>query len=139
MNWITLSVLSAFCLACLNLLTKGILEKGVAPVVLNFWLFGLSTLGFGALSYFRGQSLQLPTNAYVLFFVVILVVLGYNDFLVRAFSEAPNPGYVQGIVSISMVVVLILSVLFFGSALTLPKFIGMALILAGALVLCLVN
>lgn len=121
MNWITLSVVSAFCLTALNLLTKGILTKGVVPEVLNFWLLSISAVGFWLLAYFRGQNLQVPGSTAYLFIALIAVVLGYNDFLVRAFAEAPNPAYVQGIVSLSMILVLVLSVLFFGSALTLPK------------------
>lgn len=139
MNWITLSVVSAFCLTALNLLTKGILNKGVLPEVLNFWLFSLSAVGFALLTYFRGQSFQIPSSTTYLFVALIAVVLAYNDFLVRAFSEAPNPGYVQGIVSLSMILVLVLSVIFFGSALTVSKFAGMVLVLMGISFLCFGN
>ncbi len=139
MNWIILSVFSAFCLAALTLLTKGILSKGVVPEVLNFWLFATSSIGFGFLAYFRGLCFQVPHSTVYLFVALLVVVLGYNDFLVRAFAEAPNPGYVQGVVSLSMILVLILSVFFFGSALTFSKVVGMVLVLAGIFILCFWN
>ncbi len=59
----------------------------------------------------------------------------YNDFLVRGFAVAPNPGYVQGVLTLNVVAISLIAVFLFGSELSLFKSVGVILTVIGVVIL----
>lgn len=68
----------------------------------------------------------------ILLIVASIFALAGNYLQVTAYKDAPNPGYVNTLVSTQLVLITILSVFLFKSDFTLIKFIGILLVLFGA-------
>lgn len=136
MTWLSHSALATVFFTGLILATQRLVSTGIPPAVFNFWFFLCAAFGFLALAVLRGQEFFVPKSTIPSFLVLVVMALGYNDFLVRAYASAPNPGYVRGVLSVSMIAVTLIAVILFNAHLSGAKMTGMLFILFGIVILC---
>jgi uncharacterized membrane protein len=87
--------------------------------------------------FLRRTSLELPPKSIPLFVIIAIIAVVYNYFSVSAIGSAPNPGYVEAITSFRVVIILMLSVLIFGSNITPIRVMGIALCTGGLILISL--
>jgi len=80
------------------------------------------------------EKLASPTNL-ILALVVAGLSFAGNIFYVRAVEKSPNPGYVSGINTTNVLLVLIVSAIFLGAPVTWQKVGGVLITIAGVLLL----
>ena len=132
MKWFFLSIVAAIALAMHVLVMTKIIKLGVPISRANFFVFLCVAilLLFQQLILKDGFTLKVSYWPYVFFaalgaFLVIQLSL-------MAIKDAPNPGYVNGLESLSAIIISIAAVYLFQSSLSITKVLGIICCLAGA-------
>ncbi len=133
--WQWYAVVAMVCFAAMQLSFKHLTRLGLGTPVMLLFVFA-----FGAVFYVvhvRVMRTPLLVSMSVLALLAATAALAYigNFFSVRAVATAPNPGYAAAIVGLQAAAVTLISVAFFGSALSWAKGLGVALCCAGVALL----
>lgn len=138
MPWYIYSIATALCFTGMILCTrhlgnKGFSAKQILTFLLGFAFFGFLFFNTGAVS-LASRSENLPVFLVVIIISAVFSVIG-NLASFTATIKAPNPGFAGAIQSSNVLLVTLLSVLFFNSSLSLLKFLGAAIVIIGVIVL----
>lgn len=139
MPWYIYSVTAALCFAGMMLCTRHLGNKGFSTKQILTFLLGFAFLGFLLLN-FGALSSTAHLESFSLLFLVIMMIgalfsiIG-NLALFTAVIKAPNPGFVGFIQSSNILLITLLSVLFFGSHLSWLKFLGAVIVMIGVTLL----
>jgi hypothetical protein len=114
----------------------------VAPATINVYVFAVGLLAFGLYAGLTKADLRLPAGERWWLLPLAVTVFASNYAVVTAYQSAPNVGYVKavGVGELALVTLVIVGIaLVHGRPLDLPwwKMAGMALSLAGAVLVCL--
>ena len=132
MNWVAYSIIGAISLSCMILIYKKLLLLGINQLLLNLFIFGFVFIGFGIFVYATKTPIRLsPLMIFLLVIASVFSLIG-NYFHVKAYNEAPNPGYAHALSSTAIILVMVLSVLLYGSNFTWLKFFGIITIILGS-------
>lgn len=119
----------------MTIIFKKLTNFHLKPEIINFFFFLFTTLAFLALILLKKTPLEIPTKSIPLFVIIAIIAIAYNYFSISAIASAPNPGYVEAITSLRVVVILAASILFFGSEITPMKLIGIAFCILGIFII----
>lgn len=136
MSWIHFSIAATLFLSVVVVFTKGLTTYQLAPMVINFYFFFVTSLLFLACGMYRGDSFVLPKGSYVTLGGLALAALAYNDFFVKAVSIAPNAAYPQAIVAASVLITALFGVIFFGAQISALKLLGLLVTASGVAMIC---
>lgn len=140
MAWYIYSILGAVCFSGMILSVRKLTNRGFSSKQVLFFLCGFVFLGFLALNIFSPSNLW-HSDKLPYFFAIMLAVGIFSSFAnwadFEGVKKAPNPGYPVAIRNATILPVVLLSVLFFNSELTLLKFFGVMLIILGIISLVL--
>lgn len=139
--WIKYSFFAFFAFGNLALASKWLLNQGVDPFVRGFYvqvivsvMFLLDFLLKSKKSVEMKQKFKEKSN-YIWFLAIGVSNALFNLFMQYAFEIAPNVGYVNIINTASIAAITLLSALIFKEELTLRKFIGVAGVSIGVILL----
>ena len=132
MNWIIYSIIVAISFAIVVLIYKKLLLLGINQNLLNFFMFGLVFLGFTSMIIVNKTPIKLSYLMILLLIIASIFALIANYLEVKAFDSAPNPGYVATLISTQIILISVLSVLFFKLDFSWVKFLGMIIVLFGS-------
>lgn len=132
MNWLGYSLLAMLGFSGVIVFLKALTDTGLKSEVINFYFFSIVALGFLALMKLKGTSATLSGNSLRLFPGLGVVAVFANYYSLRAYESAPNPAFVGGIQTLSLVFVGVVSIWLFGAELTVGKFLGLLLCVFGA-------
>ena len=135
LNWLIASFIATVGFAGMSIIITKFTGMGLAPEVINFFLFSGTGLGFLAFILVRRTTLSIPVNAIPWFILLAAIAVAANYYSVVGFGLAPNPGYVRGVAGFEVAIVAVAAVFLFGSELTLTKSIGIGFSLVGLLFL----
>lgn len=135
MNWIGQSFISMISITLLVILFKKITLFKIESEVINFYFFFGTTMLFGIFTLLKKSNFAIPSASIPYFISAAIIAILYNYFSISAIKSAPNPGYVEAIVSFRVVIILIASTILFNSGITPIKFIGICLCTAGLILI----
>ncbi len=134
-NWILYGLSAAVFYAGVILIYKKLLVSGLNPLVLNFFVFGITFLGFTIWIFTFKPTINLTYTIVLLLIIAAIFSLIGNFLDVTAVKEAPNPGYAATLKSTQIVLITLLAPLIFKSEFTWLKFSGVILVLLGIFLL----
>ena len=134
-KWILYSLISVVSISIMTLLFKHLLNTGLNPEIINFYFFLISTIAFLGFLFTKSSNFQVPSSSIPVFIILGLLALSYNYFDLLAIKSAPNPGYVEAILTLKIVIVTFLSFWLFSSELNTTKLIGVGLCVLGGFLL----
>ncbi|NND64653.1 MAG: EamA family transporter [Gammaproteobacteria bacterium] len=134
-TWTIHALLSLLGFSSIYILLKILTLFKINAIIINFWFFASLTLGFLVFAVIRKVDFAVPKSSLIVFLALALVGIFGNHYYVRAYEAAPNPGYVDGIISFATVVLVLFSFFFLGSSLTAAKLLGIVLVVSGVLLL----
>lgn len=135
--WIVHALLALGGFTGIYLCLKWLTIYNLSSTLINTYFFILTGIGFVFLNLFQKGSFVPPAKTWPIFLVLTCIAVFGNYFSVKAFETAPNPAYVTAIVSTSVVLLALISVIAFGSQLTLIKAFGILLAVSGVIILAL--
>jgi len=134
MPWYIYSILASLSFVGMVLCTRYLGNKGFSSKQILLFLFGFAFFGFLVIN--TGTLNSLWESEYFFAFIVIIgiasifsIIGNWADF--TAVIKAPNPGFVGTIKNSNVLLIVFLSVLIFGSSLSLVKLLGVLLIIGG--------
>lgn len=137
MSWISHSIIALFSISFLVLILKRLTQFKMEPEIINFYFFLITTIFFFFIIMLKRTSFQIPYNSLPYFILAGFIAIIYNYFSIIAIDNAPNPGYVEAIVSFRVIIILFLSLILFDSQITLIKLTGIIFCSIGLLFLSL--
>ena len=132
MNWVTYAIIAAISFSGMILIYKKLLLVGINQNLLNLFIFGLVFLGFGSIVFATKTPIKLSYMMIVLLIVASIFSLIGNYSMVKSYSSAPNPGYATTLVSTQLIIISVLSIIFFKSDFSWTKFLGIVIVLLGS-------
>ena len=132
MNWIAYSIIAAVSFSFMILIYKKLLLLGINQNLLNLFIFGIVFVGFGLVVLYSKTQIKLTLLMILLLILASVFSLAGNYFQVKAYNEAPNPGYASTIVATQLILIAILSVFFYNSEFTWTKFFGIIVVVLGS-------
>ncbi len=106
------------------------------PLMISLILYGTAAISMLVLLAPKMQF-ALSTKAIIIAAIIGISSVVATVFALKSIALAPNPGYSGAIYSANFVLVTLISVLVFGSSLSLVKFIGVAAVFIGLVLLSL--
>ena len=137
MNWALSSILAAIAFAGLVLTYKKLLLLGMNSLVLNVGIFGLVFAGFASFLIIKKVPFQISGIMIALLLLGAVFSFIGNYMQVKAYQDAPNPGYASTIVAAQLILITIFSVFLYHSELNALKFIGIAIVILGSFIIAL--
>ena len=134
-KWILYSLISVVSISIMTLLFKHLLNSGINPEIINFYFFLISTVAFLGFLVAKSSNFNIPKSSIPIFVILGLLALSYNYFDLLAIKIAPNPGYVEAILTMKIIIITLLSFLLFKSDLNMTKAIGIGLCILGTFLL----
>ena len=138
MNWFFSSLVAAVLLAAHMLILKKLSLGGMSVTAFTFltWLVSVGIfIGYFILTR-QSPFVGLGKATTVVWLVIAAAVLwGGALALNRGIVAAPNPGYATAVASAQVALVVLFSVLFFGSSFSIFKAAGAALVISGVVLL----
>ncbi len=122
-------------LTIMGLLFKRLTEYEIFPLSINFYFFLFTTIAFFIFMLLSKNSFSLPQSSIWIFFGLAIFAIGFNYFHILAIKHAPNPGFVDAIVSFKLVSISLISVILFGSELTVKHTIGIIFVVIGLILI----
>ncbi|MEZ4755143.1 MAG: EamA family transporter [Bdellovibrionota bacterium] len=135
--WIIHSLLALIGFTGIYILIKSLTRFEISSIILNFWFFTLTAIGFLVLAFNKKEILSVPKASLPFFLLLTLSAVFGNYYSVKAYQIAPNPGYVAAIISSAVIFLTIFSIFAFGSELTWLKGFGILLTTTGVAILAL--
>ena len=132
MNWVIYSIIASISFAGMILIYKKLLLFGINQNLLNFYIFGFVFLGFASIIYINKTPVKLSYLMIILLILASIFSLIGNFSQVNAYATASNPGYASTLVATQLILITILSVLFFRSEFSWIKFLGIVLVMFGS-------
>ncbi|MEC4677160.1 MAG: EamA family transporter [Nitrospirota bacterium] len=131
MTWVPLSLLAGLSLAVHSLAMAKLTKNGFDLGRINLNVFFLVFIFVGLQQVLSGNGYKLPNSQLIYVFIAAVGAFAIIHFSLMAIAIAPNPGYVSGLTSLSVVVVAIASIFLFDAHFSISKFLGIALCLLG--------
>lgn len=130
-KWVLYGLGTAVNMAAMILVFKKMLLMGIAPLVLIFFIFGITFIGFLLWVYISKIPIKI-SKSMILFLILasLFAILG-NFFEVNSLKDAPNPGYTSTLKTFYIVIITLAAPFLFKSKINLSKFIGVLLVLGG--------
>jgi len=135
MNWYIYSIIAMLCFSLMALLIKNLGVKGINETIILTYLFVFAAIMYLSYSYVGKMSLHVNITSLVILIIIAALSFAGNIFSVKGLLGAPNPGFSTAIVSVQILVIMLFSVLVFGSELTAIKSTGAVLVFIGAVML----
>lgn len=135
--WVIFSVAAAIFFSIMFLVFKKM--EGLGTPLLIFGCSVGTALCFLTHLVVNKMSVRVPPSALLWLGVASLLSYVGNYFQTRALTEGPNPGYATAIVGCQSIILLVASYYLFGSHISLAKLLGVALCVAGVVVLSFSN
>ena len=137
MAWYLESLIGTIAFAAMMLLIKQLSRLGASSPQILLYIFSCGAVCF--LLHLSFQKEQIFQGKDFLILVSVAAFLSYigNLFYIRSTAHAPNPGYAMILNGLQSVIVVFVSVLFFGSHLGIKQIIGTILCFIGAALLVL--
>lgn len=132
MNWAIYSIIAAISFAGMVLVYKKLLLLGINQNLLNFYIFGLVFLEFASIVIVNKTPVKLSYLMIILLVLASIFSLIGNFSQVKAYATAPNPGYASTLATTQLILITILSVLFFSSEFSWVKFLGIVIVIFGS-------
>ena len=132
MNWITYAIIAAFSFTGMILLYKKLLLLGINQLLLNLFIFGFVFLGFASIVVISKTPVKLSYLMVALLIAASIFSLIGNYSMVKSYFSAPNPGYATTLVSTQLILISVLSIVFFKSEFSWVKFFGIIVVLFGS-------
>ena len=132
MNWITYAIIAAFSFTVMILLYKKLLLLGINQLLLNLFIFGFVFLGFASIVVISKTPVKLSYLMVALLIAASIFSLIGNYSMVKSYFSAPNPGYATTLVSTQLILISVLSIVFFKSEFSWVKFFGIIVVLFGS-------
>ncbi len=132
MNWVLSSLIAAVSFSIMILLYRKLLLLGINSTILNFFIFGFTLIGFTIVIFATKTQMSVSGTMIILLIIASLFALAGNYLQVTAYKDAPNPGYVNTLVSTQLVLITVFSVFLYKSDFTWIKFFGIIFVLIGA-------
>ena len=134
-NWFTYSLLAAFFLAASFLLVKKASIAQISAETLTAYTWGISfILLFGYLIITK-QNIHVTPSQFGIIALAAIAFLFGALLLNKGVYTAPNPGFATAIGSVQVLLVVLASVILFGSELTGIKILGSIAVIAGVVLL----
>lgn len=105
MGWVVYFLLAACSFTCMILLYKKMLLLGMNQNILNWAVFGMVFLGFSALIVVQRTSPKLSLVLILLLLLTAALSFAGNYLQVKAFSEAPNPGFASTLIAVQLIMI----------------------------------
>jgi len=138
-KWVIYSFLSFILFGTLAISIKFLQNNGIDPWIIVFYIFTFVSIFF-AIDLFKNQnfkSLKLKRSPFI-FLILIGVSNGiFNTSMNLGYKTAPNIGYVNIMNTSSIVLITLLSTIFFKDKLTIEKLIGVVGVFLGLILLIL--
>ena len=137
--WQVMALLAMLCYGALILVAKQMGNLGFSAQEILLILFFFACLGFVILYFFKGRTNNFSTSSkvYIPILIYIVISFAFNLLVFIAVNLAPNAGYSSSIGNASVILVLILSIIFFprdkGGEFNLYKWMGAFLIVLGVI------
>jgi uncharacterized membrane protein len=103
----------------------------VPPAVISQTALLGTAVGFFGVVLAEGRSLHVPAAARLPIAGLGLAIVAFNLSTIGALQRAPNPGFVEAISALRVVIVALAAVPLFGASLEPIHLLGMALAVAG--------
>ena len=132
MNLITYAIIAAFSFTGMILLYKKLLLLGINQLLLNLFIFGFVFLGFASIVVISKTPVKLSYLMVALLIAASIFSLIGNYSMVKSYFSAPNPGYATTLVSTQLILISVLSIVFFKSEFSWVKFFGIIVVLFGS-------
>jgi drug/metabolite transporter (DMT)-like permease len=134
--WVIFSLCAALFFSIMFLVFKKL--EGLGTLLIFACSVGTATCFLTHL-FANKMTVRIPPSA--LAWIALASVLSYlgNYFQTRALTEGPNPGYTTAIVGCQSILLLVASYYLFGSHISPGKLVGVALCVAGVVVLSFSN
>jgi len=129
--WIFYGFGAAISFGCMMLTYKKLLLMNLQPLVLNFFVFGLTFIGFSAWVSISNTPIKISTPMLLFLLLASCFAIMGNYFDVNAVKAAPNPGYSTTLKATQIVIVTLLAPIIFDSHFNLQKLFGVFLVLSG--------
>ena len=138
-NWFILSIISAFVFTFTTLLGRLVMDKGVSSTLVTFYIFLFATIFLGGYVFIVEKSFATTTTVLaILVFAGIFSFIGHALFY-KAISNAPNPGYVDAVSSLRIIMVTVIAIYLFNLKPSSIGIIGSILIVIGAILISMVS
>jgi|TARA_B100001971_G_scaffold194280_1_gene200158 drug/metabolite transporter (DMT)-like permease len=134
MNWYIYSIISAFLLAAHFLFLKKASLSGIPLSLLIMYMWLISGVGLLIYQITKGQ-LSIPTNLIWIVVFATITALAGTFLLNLGVYTAPNPGYATAVGSLQVLIVVVSSMLIFGSDFSSIKILGSLLVIIGVIML----
>ncbi len=131
MTWVSLSLLAGLSLAVHSLAMAKLTKNGLELGRINLNVFFLVFIFVALQQIFSGNGYKLPASQLIYVLIAAIGAFAIIHFSLMAIAIAPNPGYVSGLTSLSVVVIAITSIFLFDAHFSLSKFLGIILCLFG--------
>jgi uncharacterized membrane protein len=135
-NWFIFALISALCLGTTTVLLEVIMGKGLTPVMTTAFIFSVAGIFLWGFILFT-QKVVFPTNKILISLLIVTGIISAiaSLTLFTSIKFASNPGYSRAISSLSILVAFTISIFVFNLKFDTLGFIGVFLILAGAMLL----
>lgn len=131
MKWVSLSIFAALSLAVHTLTMTKMSKNGFNIGKINLNVFSLVLIFLFLQQFVSGNGYRLPSSQWFYVFMAGLGAYSVVQLSLMAIAIAPNPGYVEGLLGLSVVIVALASFFLFNSHLSPSKLIGIFLTLLG--------
>jgi len=136
MNWFIYALFGMLALSAMFLLFRKLGNMGANSftiIIFEFLIASIILVGYAS----AAKVNIIPTGNNIWYLLIAIGLLGAigNILLTQSIINAPNPGYALAIVNANVVLVTIGAFFLFGSEVTITKGIGVALALAGIILI----
>jgi drug/metabolite transporter (DMT)-like permease len=137
LNWFLYALLGGVCFGVHAVLVQTTLTSRFTAMVVNTYFFTLGAVMLWSYSIIAG-TLPIPDAKTVgkLLLVALVAVVGFWG-VFKGYESTPNLGYVRAVFSVNVLVAFVLSAVLFGMQISSKGVLGMALILAGTVLLAM--
>ena len=139
LSWFAISIISAFIFSLTTLLARIATDKGVSSTLVTFYIFLFATIFLGGYVFVVEKSFVTSTAVLtILIFAGIFSFVGHAMFY-NAISNAPNPGYVDAVSSLRIIIVTVAAIFLFNLKPSTIGIVGSVFIVIGAILLSMVS
>ncbi|MFH1326521.1 MAG: EamA family transporter [archaeon] len=130
-RWFLYGCGTALSMAAFILTYKKILLSGISPLVLIFFIFIFTFLGFAGWALISRPKIKFSWIVLGWFIAAAIASLLGNYFEALSLRDAPNPGYTSSLKYLQIIIITLFAPFLFGSKINLKKVLGIVLVLGG--------
>lgn len=135
MAWFLTAFVAMLVFSVVFMLFKKTADAGVRGELALLYYFGICTIALLFYLSFKGYSLNVSRNVFIVIFIATVLGVVGNVLLYNSLGSSPNPGYALAIIGANTLVVAVASIFIFKSEFTLVKGLGTILAVMGIILL----